>query len=606
MLDIDKLVIRNFLSYGNYDTEIDIGRLSQCLITGEYVEGALPFVTADGEPSDSDKSNGAGKSTIPNGILWCLFGRTMHAAQPGDRVVNWYSGKDCRASLYLANGDVITRTRKTEGHNELVVERGGEAILTTLSTTPNQQAELARLYGLDWSIFTGSSFFTQYGRPWLEMAEPQRKAVLERLLRLDRLSLYADVAKEKAAGMVTRQQALADRYAAQEQTIQSLQEELAAAEEAQQSYEADRAERRRRASDQAADYQQRAAAVAVPDAAELRQLWQKVEQVKQHIKALQEEQRRWQLDAADKQRQAATLQERIAAWEAKAGKICLECEQQVATTHIEHKVEPLEEREAVLAREAAAAYAKVTFLQARIIGVEQRLAEVTPTVTVREAEVLAAQRESLLEAAERAREQANRIRLERNPHGHTSERLAGKIAELQESLDGVQQDQQRLDVLVKHGQYIQRSYHDRRKIKQFGIAKHLPFFNSRLGHYLDAFELDVKIALTDNLGVSSDRWGYDFLSGGERKRADLSFMFAAFDLHERLYGRQCNLLVLDEVDGRLDERGIACLVNVIKGDLARRVRTLLIISHRDQMLDTFPHQITVQRRDRFSLLGEVR
>jgi DNA repair exonuclease SbcCD ATPase subunit len=605
MLDIDKLVIRNFLSYGNYDTEIDIGKLSQCLIIGEFADTNVPGeVGLDGD--DSDRSNGAGKSTLPNAILWCLFGRTMHSAQPGDRIVNWFTGKGCLVSLQLANGDVITRTRKTEGHNELVVQRGGEDLLSTRSTTQNQQAELARLYNLDWGIFTGSSFFTQYGRPWLEMAEPQRKEALERLLRLDRLSLYADVAKGKVTKMTTQQQALADRYAAQEQTINSLNDELLLAQEAQQSFEADRTERRQKAIDLAKDYTRRSDLIKVPNVDDLRQLWQKVEQVRQHVRELQEQQRHWQLEAADKQRQGATLNERINVWQKKAGTICLECEQQVEHAHIEQKIEPLEEQMRALAREAAAAYGQVTAAQARIAGVEKRLTEVTPAQTIREAEALRAQRDGLLESAERAMGQADRIKAEQNPHGATIERLTGKLKELRDGLDGLQQDRQRLDVLVKHAKYIHGSYHDRRKIKQFRIAKHLPFFNKRLRHYLDSFELDMQITLTESLGVASDRWSYDFLSGGERKRADLAFMFAVFDLHEQLYGRQCSLLVLDEVDGRLDGRGIACLVSVIKGDLAGRVRTVLIISHRDQMLDTFPHQIVVQRRDRFSLIGEVR
>jgi len=130
----------------------------------------------------------------------------------------------------------------------------------------------------------------------------------------------------------------------------------------------------------------------------------------------------------------------------------------------------------------------------------------------------------------------------------------------------------------------------------------VPFINSRLKHYMDTFGLDVKVNLTDSLSVESNMWGYEFESGGERKRTDVAFMLAMFDFHEQMYGRQCNVLVLDEVDGRMDDDGIESLINIIKNDLASRVETVLIISHRNLMFDTFPRELRVTRRDRQSKL----
>jgi DNA repair exonuclease SbcCD ATPase subunit len=98
-------------------------------------------------------------------------------------------------------------------------------------------------------------------------------------------------------------------------------------------------------------------------------------------------------------------------------------------------------------------------------------------------------------------------------------------------------------------------------------------------------------------------WGYEFESGGERKRTDVAFMLAMFDFHEQMYGRQCNVLVLDEVDGRMDDDGIDSLISIIKNDLASRVETVLIISHRNMMFDTFEREIKVTRKERYSYLN---
>ena len=81
MLELKSLLLRNYSSYGDYDTIIELDELGLCLITGEVHDGS--------ENSDEQKfSNGSGKSSIVEAILWCLFGRTMRVAQPGDKVIN--------------------------------------------------------------------------------------------------------------------------------------------------------------------------------------------------------------------------------------------------------------------------------------------------------------------------------------------------------------------------------------------------------------------------------------------------------------------------------------------------------------------------------------
>ena len=61
-------------------------------------------------------------------------------------------------------------------------------------------------------------------------------------------------------------------------------------------------------------------------------------------------------------------------------------------------------------------------------------------------------------------------------------------------------------------------------------------------------------------------------------------------------------MVLDEVDGRMDNDGIDALIGIIKGELSTKVETVLVISHRDLMFDTFDKEIKVVRKERFSYL----
>ena len=65
------------------------------------------------------------------------------------------------------------------------------------------------------------------------------------------------------------------------------------------------------------------------------------------------------------------------------------------------------------------------------------------------------------------------------------------------------------------------------------------------------------------------------------------------------------MLVLDEVDGRMDDDGIDALINIIKNDLANKVESILIISHRNMMHDVFPQELRVKRSNRFSMIESI-
>jgi DNA repair exonuclease SbcCD ATPase subunit len=82
-------------------------------------------------------------------------------------------------------------------------------------------------------------------------------------------------------------------------------------------------------------------------------------------------------------------------------------------------------------------------------------------------------------------------------------------------------------------------------------------------------------------------------------------MLAAFDFHEVMYGRQSNILVLDEVDGRMDDDGIDGLINIIKQELASKAETILIVSHRNQMHDVFDKEIKVIKSDNTSRIKQM-
>jgi len=527
----------------------------------------------------------------------------MHSANPGSRIVNWFTGKDCRARVEFKSGDSITRIRTTTGNTELIYVKDGNEEKTTantLSTAVNQQAQLARHFNLDWDFFCGSAFFNQYSKPWLEMADQSRRKAIERALHVDRYLYRAKVAKGKHTALESTIETDKQRIANIEIEITRLESVIERLKVSSSEFEQGRQKRKQELLLLAVEEKKKRDAIKVPDRDALRKKWAVVEQIQGKLNELESQELQLFRAISKLEGDARSVQERINKWEQKSGKMCTNCEQTIATDHVSARVEPLQTRLAQIMHQIEESNEERTKLKSTIEHVKQAVAEKKPEHTVKEA--IRIHDEYCRHDREMKRLKTEATKEEKNPHKRSLQEAEEGLKKQEKLLVGLREKVEQDNFLARHYFYIYKAYNDRNKIKSFAFQDHIPFINTRLKHYLDVFGLDIEVSLTSTLGISSNLWGYEFESGGERKRTDVAFMLAMFDFHEHMYGRQCNVLVLDEVDGRLDDDGIDSLINIIKSDLASRAESILIISHKDHMQDTFPREIRVVRTERLSHL----
>jgi len=609
MLELKTVTWQNFMSYGDYETSIDIENLGQCLITGRVNDDDdQKVMVGDGNPLNITKSNGAGKSSIPNVIQWILFGRTMHTAAPGDKVINWFTGKNCWGRVDFKNGDSIMRTRATNGHDELLfIKDGDETSLTsnTLSTTKNQQARLSREFNLDWEIFCGSVFFNQYGKPWMEMADQTRKKAIERILHVDRFAYYANVAKAKCAVIDSDIKAKRIKVESTTNEIARYENQLKQLEESSENFNTNKIGRIKRALTEAIAEKKNRDDIQRPDLDQLQLRWDIVDKIEKKLTEKRKQLHKLAGGIAELEGNKRSLDSKINNWEIKSGKICITCSQKITKTYVANKIEPIKQQLVEIVEKIRGLQAEKDKINADIIKVQEFLSQKSPPITMVAARDFHNSWDSYDKSIKRLKKSAGVIKDEENPHIQIIEEINNIIKESTEKIKKTEEDIERFTFLNRHFYYIQKAYSDRTKVKSYVFQEHVPFINSRLRHYLDVFGLDIHIELTSALGITSDKWGYEFESGGERKRTDVAFMLAMFDFHEQMYGRQCNMLVLDEVDGRLDDDGIDSLISIIKNDLAPKVETILVISHRNMMFDTFSREIVISRDNRFSQLVSV-
>jgi len=582
------------MSYGEETSSLDLSELGQVLITGEIEDE-----TQDG----LKKSNGSGKSTIPNVILWALFGRTMHSANPGDAVINHFIGKDCWVKITLKNGDSITRTRGLKGHNELLYAKNGEE--NTLSTNKNLQQLLNKDLQLDWELFTSSAFFTQYSKSWLEMADNNRKKALERILRVDRFTFYATAAKSSAEKVDAKLSKINIKIESAKARIAKATTQIEKNTQLRDNFEGSKTDRIRSIQTSVDVNQQKADVIKIPDLDKITQIWEVYTRINDKIEAMKNDQNDILRKTKLVESTINDLKSKAASWKNKKGKQCLSCMQDIDESHIQQHIEPLITQQATEEETLNGLMAEKSKLMQNISATESKLAERKPKVTLREAKSIIDEKNQLLKLINRDLEHITKIKNEQNPYTSSLDDLENLIVEDQTIITESTQEKEQQELLYRHYTYLSKAYSERNKIKSYVFKEHIPFINQRLNHYLDMLNLDIKVNLTENLGLDSNMWGYDFQSGGERKRTDVAFMLAAFDFHEAMYGRQCNVLVLDEVDGRMDDDGIDGLINIIKQELSRKAETILIISHRNQMHDVFDKEIKVTKSNNYSKIRQM-
>jgi len=147
-------------------------------------------------------------------------------------------------------------------------------------------------------------------------------------------------------------------------------------------------------------------------------------------------------------------------------------------------------------------------------------------------------------------------------------------------------------------------------IKASIIKQYVPIINHCINNYLSVMDFYVKFELDENFDESMksrhlDDFKYGNFSEGEKKRIDLSVLFAWRDIAKKKNSMNTNLIILDEVfDSAMDSEGTDAFIKIIKTLTGQNV---FIITHKvDQMLDRFDDTnsrvIEFEKRKNFSYI----
>jgi len=142
-------------------------------------------------------------------------------------------------------------------------------------------------------------------------------------------------------------------------------------------------------------------------------------------------------------------------------------------------------------------------------------------------------------------------------------------------------------------------------IKTKVIRQYLPIMNKLINQYLQVLDFFVLFNLDESFNETirsrhRDVFTYPSFSEGEKKRIDLSLLFAWRQIAKMKNSANTNLLILDETfDSSMDADGVDNLLKILYtlGDDTN----VFIISHKQDLLDgKFPRKIEFEKVNNFS------
>lgn len=565
------LSLKNFMSVGNAESIIELDGQGTVTITGENL--------------DNGGSNGAGKTTIINALCYALYNKAFDAItlQRLVNTTNALKNTQMEVRLTFEKGGCeyeVFRARGAEYRVEIL--KDGEDI-TPGKGAVECDALLVDIIGISYELFTKTIIFSGNSPAFLQLPLFQQRNQIEELFNITMLSEKATILKE--------------RIKATEQDIK-VQEAICK----QQEGAVDLHKKHVREADARV---QRWEAQRIADIAEIEKTLQIVGQIDFDAeKALHAER-------SSLKQEGAYLAAKLAPLKRDKQHLTQAVEKLMAEhTHLEdarcpYCTQPFADAPSKIANVNAEIESKgskllevdteVDTFGAKLRDANTRLAEVEKSIQYQDLDELLEAREN----AQSLRTKAAELKVTVNPHIEARDKL---VAEKVTVVDYVRVDElrKRLD----HQQFLLKLLTDKNSfLRRRIINKTIPFLNNRLNHFTNALGLPHIVKFDADMSCTVTEFGreLDFgnLSAGEKKRVNTSMALAFRDVLHHLHAKT-NLLMIDELDGALDQPGIDSIIRILKEKSRDEDLSVFIISHHPSIAGRLDRNLRVVKENGFT------
>lgn len=562
MFIVKRVRFKNFRSYGNQFTEVDL------------ISNKTTVVTA---------TNGAGKSSILMAIEFGLFGKVSNGIPKPD-LVNTINKKDCLVEVECESlGRQITVRRGIKpAIFEVTID--GKLVDQDAAVRDYQKRFEEDVLGFNLNSFrqivsvSGGSY-----TPFLLQTAGQRRQIVEELLSL---TVFSQMSLLHTANVNRTKEDLADaeseinRLSA---SLKSLHRGLKAVQEQDESH-------RQQIETSINDLEGRAKALTEDS----QKLTDENDSLLEHVKAHKANEKKldqlktYQKDIKKKQ---ATIEKTVSFFS--DNDHCPTCKQAITEAFKRASIEPLTEKRATMDR-------ALSDLVKKVDEINSQLGETTTVL-----EVIAANQKKIHANEAQVSELQRQIKAQRKQLSTSAnvEEIQTEITKTEASLELMQgrrlaflEEKQYNDVvaaIIKDG-----------GIKGRIIDQYVPHMNNEINRYLQIMGLDISFTMDNQFRESiksrhNDELSYSSFSAGERARIDIAILFTWRALARLKSSLSCNLLALDELfDSALDAVGLEAFIDLLRYHLPDN--NVFLITHRPEVVDKFESNLRIEKQGNFS------
>ena len=575
MIVFESIRWKNFLSYGNYWTELKLDKSEMTLICGE---------------------NGAGKTTFLDALTFCLFGKPFRNINI-PQLANSINTKDCVVECVFKIGGVRYLIRRGLAPKLFEIHKDDKMIDQDSKSKDYQKMLEEQILKMSYKAFCqvvilGSTNYV----PFMRLPAADRRSIVESLLDISVFSSMNTVLKDRVS---TNKEDI--------RTCETTMEILESKKDTQKKY-LDALEEKSRSSLEGIDEEIKKNE-AVRDS--LSSVVVKGGNILSNLSKNRELKRKKEQTITDLKKIRSSLDGKLNAIDMELSMLmttdevpCPSCGQPLTDEHrnkeINNKKTKREEmRTAVLDVEARIANEEKFIGDNKLTNIEQDYDKFQSVLNEHRQKLAVAEKmiERLRSDAEKIRKSQQNLQSEQD----TLDELENKCDDAKKHYDEKQEEQK----LLSSAQGILKDS----GIKTRVIKHYLPIMNKLINHYLACMDFFVQFNLDESFNETiksrhRDEFTYASFSEGEKMRIDLSLLLAWREIARLKNSTNCNILVLDEVfDSSLDSAGMDEFMKLIR-TLGKRCNVFVISHKTDQLIDKFHDVLTFSKKNNFSRISK--
>ena len=572
MIKFQSLRYKNFISSGNYWTEVNLNKSNSTLIVGH---------------------NGAGKSTILDALTFVLFNKPFRKINKG-QLVNSINEKDCLVEIDFTVSGKQYKIRRGIKPTVFEICREGTILDQAASSTDQQKWLEQSLLKLNYKSFTqiiilGSTNFV----PFMQLSSQHRREVVEDLLDIKVFSSMNDVAKLKIRELRDsikeqgfKKENVEDKIISQKDLIDKLKNKKSQDIESKKNkIELLDTEINQLVSDnedtqsKVDDLTQQLNEISFSESL-LRKLEKLSDKIEVKIVSLVEQHKFFS-----------------------KGGVCPTCTQNIEKDFGLNKIVDIEAKSKEVQqgqKELQKSIEDERKKQNSFLQISKEVTQLTHGINLKNVKI------SGLRKQVKDVESEIQILTTRN---QDTDIEYDKLISLEKSLETILEEISNKKEELQNHEFISLLLKDD-GAKSKIIKKYLPIINKNLNKYLEILDFPVHFILDEEfnekaLNPSYEDFSYSSFSEGEKMRIDLALLFTWREVAKVKNSINTNLLILDEVfDSSLDEAGTDYFTKIIK--FVVKDSNTFVISHKvDDLLEKFDQTIKFEKNKGFSVMSEL-